>query len=138
MTYARQALSNPFFNELRAPNVVLPNETPMPSNMFDFTPKELQALQSRGLVKQVVPPHLLAHFFPSSSPVTNVLPKELDSLTALSASGYVPGPATKRQEVRPSRVSSTENRALSSLQPPNPLRRAGLKSIKMASGADLP
>ena len=53
-----QALLHPFFDELRDPNVSLPNGKEMPP-LFDFTPEEIGFIGPE-LLKQLVPQHLQA------------------------------------------------------------------------------
>ena len=63
------ALSHPFFDELRvdSPAPTLPNQTPLPENLFNFTPKELHVIKARGLIPQLVPKKIIHRYFPNYS-----------------------------------------------------------------------
>lgn len=54
---AFESLAHPYFDELRAPNLTLPNGK-APPKMFNFTDKELTQMQDEGLTDKLVPPHL--------------------------------------------------------------------------------
>jgi hypothetical protein len=49
-----QALTHEFFDELRLPSCRLPGDQPLPDTLFDFTPDELQRMQTRGIARKLV------------------------------------------------------------------------------------
>lgn len=51
-----KACAHPFFDELRQPNVTLPNGNPLP-DLFNFSPDEIAILGSMNLHHVLVPPH---------------------------------------------------------------------------------
>jgi glycogen synthase kinase 3 beta len=53
-----EALTHPFFDELRDPNARLPNGKPLPP-CFNFTDDELRRMVKLNLVKKLIPPHAL-------------------------------------------------------------------------------
>jgi serine/threonine protein kinase len=53
-----KALTHNFFDELREPNARLPNGKELPK-LFNFTEEELKAAKQRGLINQLVPPHIM-------------------------------------------------------------------------------
>lgn len=52
-----QALADPFFDEIRAEEVPLPNEKPLPP-LFNFTEEEQKKMKDLNLYEKMVPPHL--------------------------------------------------------------------------------
>ena len=52
------ALAHPFFDELRVEGVKLPNGKDLP-DLFALTESEVRALQKRGTLEKIAPPHLL-------------------------------------------------------------------------------
>jgi len=66
---AIEACGHPFFNDLRSPTAVMPDGTPMPQVMFQFTEEEL-ALAMPDLVQALVPPHIPRRPPPSSIAAT--------------------------------------------------------------------
>ncbi|KAL9643941.1 hypothetical protein ABK040_005410 [Willaertia magna] len=62
------ALAHPFFDELRLPNIKLPNGKPLPSNLFNFTEQEWSMLQNPELRDVLVPSHARIS---SAAPVTS-------------------------------------------------------------------
>jgi len=53
-----EALCHPFFDELREQNARLPNSKPLPP-LFNFTDDELNRIVKKGLVKKLIPPHVM-------------------------------------------------------------------------------
>jgi len=53
-----EALCHPFFDELREPNARLPNSKPLPP-LFNFTDDELNRIVKKGLVKKLIPTHVM-------------------------------------------------------------------------------
>jgi len=53
-----EALAHPFFDELREPNARLPNSKPLPP-LFNFTDDELKMVVKKGLVKKLIPTHVM-------------------------------------------------------------------------------
>jgi len=53
-----EALTHPFFDELREQNARLPNSKPLPP-LFNFTDDELKMVVKKGLVKKLIPPHVM-------------------------------------------------------------------------------
>jgi glycogen synthase kinase 3 beta len=53
---ALEACSHPFFDELRDPNTILPNNKPLPPHLFTFSQLEL-ANAPPTLVSKLIPPH---------------------------------------------------------------------------------
>jgi glycogen synthase kinase 3 beta len=53
---ALEACTHPFFDELRDPNVILPNGKPLPPHLFKFSDQEL-ANASPALISKLIPPH---------------------------------------------------------------------------------
>ena len=49
------ALAHPFFDELRIPNVKLPNGKPLPSHLFIFSDQEWSMLQNQDLKDSILP-----------------------------------------------------------------------------------
>jgi len=49
---------NLFFDELREPNARLPNSKPLPP-LFNFTDEELKLMVKKGLLKKLIPNHIL-------------------------------------------------------------------------------
>jgi serine/threonine protein kinase len=58
-----EALAHPFFDELREPNARLPNSKPLPP-LFNFTEDELKMVVKKGLVKKLIPPHVMKKLKP--------------------------------------------------------------------------
>jgi len=58
-----EALAHPFFDELREPSARLPNGKPLPP-LFNFTDQELKAMVKKGLVKKLIPPHVMKKLKP--------------------------------------------------------------------------
>lgn len=56
------AMLHPFFDELRDPNIALPNGKALPVTVFNFTDSELQMAKARGVLDQLIPPHLRGQF----------------------------------------------------------------------------
>jgi len=52
-------LIHPFFDELRVPDAKLPNGKPLPTAIFNFTDDELKLAEKKGILTQLVPPHIL-------------------------------------------------------------------------------
>jgi serine/threonine protein kinase len=55
------ALSHPFFDELREGAARLPNGKPLP-NLFNWTDEELKMMLARGSVKKLCPPEIIKKF----------------------------------------------------------------------------
>lgn len=53
---ALEACTHPFFDELREPNVVLPNGKPLPEHLFKFSDQEL-ANANPNIISKLIPPH---------------------------------------------------------------------------------
>jgi serine/threonine protein kinase len=53
---AFDALSHPFFDELRQPDARLPNGKPLPP-LFNFTEEEIKMATDRGVLEKLIPPH---------------------------------------------------------------------------------
>jgi len=53
---ALEGCAHPFFDEVRDPNVVLPNGKPLPSHLFKFSDQEL-ANASPALISKLIPSH---------------------------------------------------------------------------------
>jgi len=51
------ALTHPYFDELRQPNYTLPSGKPIPP-LFNFTDDEIKYAKSRGIARKVVPKYL--------------------------------------------------------------------------------
>lgn len=56
-----EALTHPFFDELRAEGVKLPNGKDLP-DLFNFTEQEVKLMTQKGVAKKVLPQHLHAQF----------------------------------------------------------------------------
>lgn len=52
-----QALADPFFDEIRSQEVVLPNEKPLPA-LFNFSEDEQKKMKDLNIYEKMVPPHL--------------------------------------------------------------------------------
>ncbi|KAI5480776.1 protein serine/threonine kinase [Pseudohyphozyma bogoriensis] len=52
---ACEAMTHPFFDELRIPSTIQPNGKPLPPELFNFTPHELSVRPD--LIRKLVPPH---------------------------------------------------------------------------------
>jgi glycogen synthase kinase 3 beta len=52
---AIEALSHPFFDQLRDPSTKLPDGSKVPVSLFDFTEEELTLMRGRELMKKVIP-----------------------------------------------------------------------------------
>ena len=55
---AFEALTHPFFDELRVPNARLPNGKALPDNIFNFTEEEIKVMKSMNIYEQLMPPHV--------------------------------------------------------------------------------
>lgn len=51
------ALADPFFDELRSPEVCMPNERPLPQ-LFNFTEDESKVMKDKNIYEKMVPPQL--------------------------------------------------------------------------------
>ncbi|ORX74036.1 Pkinase-domain-containing protein [Linderina pennispora] len=69
-----QAMTHPFFDELRDPNTRLHNGQPLPE-LFDFTADELSV--DPGLIPQLVPAHRVADIEASGIDLHNFVPKPM-------------------------------------------------------------
>lgn len=56
-----EALAHPFFDELRDPNVKLPNGKEPPP-LFNFTDAELSTMKNKNISAKIIPPHLWNQF----------------------------------------------------------------------------
>ena len=63
-----EALSHPFFHELRTEGLKLPNGKEMP-DIFGFTKLETEIMEKRGLIKKIVPPHLWSSLKYATQPI---------------------------------------------------------------------
>lgn len=52
-----QALADPFFDEIRSEEIVLPNDKPLPP-LFNFTEDEHKKMKEMNIYEKMVPPHL--------------------------------------------------------------------------------
>jgi len=56
------AMLHPFFDELRSPDVRLPNNKPLPPTIYNFTDTELQMAKAKNVVDRLIPPHVIGQF----------------------------------------------------------------------------
>lgn len=54
-----ETMCHPFFDQLRDPDVVLPNGKPLPT-LFDFTDEEIKQAKQRNIVDKWIPAHIRA------------------------------------------------------------------------------